>query len=82
MVAFEASANRHVILDVADCVLAAGSWARILALILDAGTVGGTVRAEHTLGATSFVGIAKVVSDAHAGASAVALFAFGIGSAR
>jgi len=71
-----------MILDVADGVLAASSRARVLALILDAGAVGGAVRAEHTLRATAFVRIAIVVSDAHASASAVALLALGISSAR
>jgi hypothetical protein len=82
LVALKASAHRHVILDVADGVLAASSRARVLALILDAGAIGGAVRAEYTLGATAFVRIAVVVSDAHASASTVALLALGIGSAR
>lgn len=71
-----------MILDVADGVLAASSGARVFALILDAGAVGGAVRAEHTLRATAFVRIAVVVSDTHTSASTVALFALGIGSAR
>jgi len=80
VVALEASAHWHVVLDIADGVLAAGSGTRILALALDAGAIGGTVRAQNTLRATAFVRVAKVVRNAHASSSTITLLALGVGS--
>lgn len=59
-----ARTDRNVIVHIAQGLQAAGTRARISALVAYAGSVGRTLRVAHTLGATTLVGIANVLLNA------------------
>lgn len=53
-----------MIVHIAQGLQAAGTRARISALVAYAGSIGRTLRVAHTLGATTLVGIANVLLNA------------------
>lgn len=68
--------------DLAIGVLSASSWARILTLIPNAGSVGWTVGIEDALGSATLVWIADVFRKTRARTRTVLFSADGVGTAR
>lgn len=74
-------ANGYVIDNATNCVDATNSWTGILAFVVDAGPVHGTVRVSDTFRSTTVIWISMVFWNAFANGVCAVRVAFGIGTA-
>lgn len=74
-------ANGHVIGDGADCADAAGSWARIFALVPDAGAIIRTIGIDETLRMATFVRISSIIGQTFAESGILSFSAVSIDAA-
>lgn len=81
-VACETTARRLVVVNLALRVDSARSYARVLAIVVDASFRLRAIRVLHALRSATLVRIADVIGQAGARASAVTFFALGVHAAR
>lgn len=63
-------------------ILSTASWAGVATLLIEAGTIRGTIRVQYTFRTTSLVGITKVLGQALTGAHTILFATLGIGATR